>query len=84
MVVGPKGQEIYTDRYGRVKVQFPWDREGQFDEHSSCWIRVAQLSGGNSMGSQHIPHIGDEVGVMFLDGNPDRPIITSSRYHQKP
>jgi type VI secretion system secreted protein VgrG len=82
MVVGPEDEEIYTDRYGRVKVQFPWDREGKYDAHSSCWVRVARLGGGNQFGSQYIPQVGDEVGVMFIDANPDRPVIVSSCYHR--
>jgi type VI secretion system secreted protein VgrG len=81
IVVGPKGEEIYTDRHGRVKVQFHWDREGKRDDKSSCWLRVSQLWGGGDWGSQFIPRIGDEVLVDFLEGNPDRPIITGSVYN---
>jgi type VI secretion system secreted protein VgrG len=81
IVVGPKGEEIFTDRHGRVKVQFHWDREGKRDEKSSCWLRVCQLWGGGDWGSQFIPRIGDEVLVDFLEGNPDRPIITGSVYN---
>lgn len=76
MVVGPSGEEIYTDKYGRVKVQFHWDRRGKYDEKSSCWIRVAQNWAGRQWGSQILPRIGMEVLVDFLEGNPDRPIIT--------
>ena len=74
-VVGPKGQEIHTDEFGRVKVQFPWDREGQSDAHSSCWLRVSQGWAGTSFGAILIPRIGDEVLVGFLAGDPDQPII---------
>ena len=80
-VVGPKNEEIHTDDYGRVRVQFHWDREGQRDEKSSCWLRVAQAWGGLSRGGQFIPRIGDEVLVDFIDGDPDRPIITGSAYN---
>jgi len=75
-VVGPAGEEIFTDKYGRVKVQFHWDREGQVDSGSSCWIRVAQIWAGNKWGTVFIPRIGMEVIVDFLEGNPDLPIIT--------
>ncbi|CAK7051299.1 type VI secretion system Vgr family protein [Saezia sanguinis] len=76
-VVGPQGEEIYCDEWGRVKVQFPWDRIGQNNEHSTCWIRVAQAWGiGGGDGQQSIPRIGQEVIVDFLDGDPDQPIIT--------
>jgi len=76
-VVGPEGEEIYTDEWGRVKIQFPWDRVGENNEHSSCWIRVAQSWGiGGGDGQQSIPRIGQEVIVDFLDGDPDQPIIT--------
>jgi len=79
-VVGPEGEEIYTDEYGRVKVQFPWDRIGGFDEHSTCWIRVAQNWAGAGWGHIAIPRIGQEVIVDFLDGDPDQPIITGRTY----
>lgn len=75
-VVGPKGEEIYTDQYGRVKVQFHWDREGEFDEKSSAWLRVATAWAGSNFGMTSIPRIGAEVIVQFLDGNPDRGLIT--------
>jgi len=76
-VVGPDGEEIYCDEWGRVKVQFPWDRIGKNNEHSSCWIRVAQAWGiGGGDGQQSIPRIGQEVIVDFLDGDPDQPMIT--------
>jgi type VI secretion system secreted protein VgrG len=76
IVVGPEGHEIHTDEHGRVKVQFPWDREGQRNEHSSCWIRVAQAWAGTGWGAQFIPRIGMEVIVTFLGGDVDRPLIT--------
>ena len=81
IVVGPKGEEIWCDKYGRVKVQFHWDREGQNDENSSCWIRVAQIWAGANWGGIHIPRIGQEVIVDFLEGDPDRPIITGRVYN---
>lgn len=81
IVVGPAGEEIYPDEYGRVKVQFHWDREGKKDEHSSCWIRVSQLWAGAGWGAMYIPRIGHEVVVDFLEGDPDRPIITGRVYH---
>lgn len=80
-VVGPSSDEIYTDEHGRIKVQFHWDREGKLDEKSSCWIRVAQMWAGPSWGSQHIPRIGHEVVVSFLEGDPDQPLITGSVYN---
>jgi len=80
-VVGPKGEEIYTDKYGRVKVQFHWDREHKKDEKSSCWIRVAQFWAGKQWGAIFIPRIGQEVVVDFLEGDPDRPIIVGSVYN---
>lgn len=80
-VVGPSSDEIYTDQYGRIKVQFHWDREGKLDEKSSCWIRVAQMWAGPSWGSQHIPRIGHEVVVSFLEGDPDQPLVTGSVYN---
>ena len=80
-VVGPAGEEIYPDRYGRVKVQFPWDREGKKDENSSCWIRVSQPWAGAGWGAMFIPHVGQEVIVNFVEGDPDRPIITGRVYH---
>lgn len=81
IVVGPPGEEIYTDTHGRVKVQFHWDREGVRDERSSCWVRVAQLWAGASWGTMFIPRIGQEVIVEFLEGNPDQPIITGRVYN---
>ena len=81
VVTGPAGEEIYTDQYGRVKVQFHWDRYGQMDENSSCWIRVSQTWAGANYGSMHIPRIGQEVIVDFLNGDPDYPIITGRVYN---
>jgi type VI secretion system secreted protein VgrG len=80
-VVGPAGEEIFTDKYGRVKVQFHWDRDGQVNESSSCWVRVAQGWAGNRWGSMFIPRIGMEVIVHFLEGDPDQPIITGCVYN---
>jgi type VI secretion system secreted protein VgrG len=80
-VVGPSGEEIYADKYGRVKVQFHWDREGQHDQSSSCWIRVATHWAGRNWGAVHLPRIGQEVVVDFLEGDPDRPIIVGSVYN---
>jgi type VI secretion system secreted protein VgrG len=81
IVVGPAGEEIYTDGTGRVKVQFHWDREGKKDENSSCWIRVSQTAAGQGWGSVNIPRIGHEVVVDFLEGDPDRPIINGCVYN---
>jgi len=81
IVVGPSGEEIWTDEHGRVKVQFHWDREGGNDENSSCWIRVSQQWAGRNWGGIAIPRIGQEVIVEFLEGDPDRPIITGRVYN---
>ena len=81
VVVGPKGDEIYTDEYGRVIVQFHWDRYGTSDENSSCWVRVSQLWAGTKWGGIHIPRIGQEVIVSFLEGDPDQPLITGNVYN---
>jgi len=81
MVVGPAGEEVHTDEYGRVKVQFHWDRYGIADENSSCWIRVAQVWAGKKWGGMYIPRVGQEVIVEFLEGDPDRPIITGRVYN---
>ncbi|UXN36534.1 type VI secretion system tip protein VgrG [Avibacterium paragallinarum] len=82
-VVGPKGEEIFTDNVGRVRVQFFWDREGKYDDHSSCWIRVSQAWAGQGWGVLAIPRVGQEVLVDFLDGDPDQPIITGRTYHTR-
>lgn len=81
VVVGPGGAEIYTDKYGRVKVQFFWDREGKKDEKSSCWVRVAQNWAGKNWGIVFNPRIGQEVIVDFLEGDPDQPIIVGRVYN---
>jgi type VI secretion system secreted protein VgrG len=81
LVVGPKGSEIHTDQFGRVKVQFHWDREGKMDENSSCWIRVAQSWAGKGWGAVQTPRIGHEVIIAFMDGDPDRPVIVGSLYN---
>jgi type VI secretion system secreted protein VgrG len=81
VVVGPPGEEIFTDKYGRVKVQFHWDREGQNNATSSCWIRVGTPWAGKNWGIIHIPRIGHEVIVDFLEGDPDQPIIVGSVYN---
>jgi len=81
IVVGQSGEEITTNEFGQVKVQFHWDREGSKNQSSSCWIRVAQIWAGKQWGAQFIPRIGQEVVVDFLEGDPDRPIITGSVYN---
>nr|MDT0525948.1 type VI secretion system tip protein TssI/VgrG [Streptomyces sp. DSM 41633] len=79
--MGKQGEEIWTDKYGRIKVQFHWDREGQRDENSSCWVRVAQGWAGKRWGSLYTPRIGQEVVVSFLEGDPDQPLVTGSVYN---
>jgi type VI secretion system secreted protein VgrG len=81
VVTGPAGEEIYPDKHGRVKVQFFWDREGKRDENSSCWIRVAEVWAGKNWGVMSTPRIGQEVVVEFLEGDPDRPLITGRVYN---
>ena len=81
VVVGPSGEEIYPDKYGRVKVQFFWDREGKKDDKSSCWIRCMMPSAGRNWGFMSIPRIGQEVVVSYLEGDPDRPLITGQVYN---
>jgi type VI secretion system secreted protein VgrG len=81
VVVGPKGEEIFTDKYGRVKVQFHWDRDGKYDPKSSCWIRVAQLIAGRRWGASFWPRVGQEVVVAFEEGDPDCPIIVGVVYN---
>lgn len=81
VVTGPAGEEIYIDEFGRIKVQFIWDREGKRDENSSCFLRVMQSWAGNQWGASFIPRIGHEVIVSFLDGDPDRPIVTGTVYN---
>jgi type VI secretion system secreted protein VgrG len=81
VVVGPPGEEIFTDKYGRVKVQFHWDREGKNDANSSCWVRVGSIWAGKNWGAIHIPRVGQEVVVSFQEGDPDQPIIVGSVYN---
>ncbi len=81
VIVGPAGQEIYCDEFGRVKIQFHWDRKGQKDERSSVWVRVSQLWAGKGWGAMFLPRIGQEVIVEFLEGDPDQPIITGRVYN---
>jgi type VI secretion system secreted protein VgrG len=81
LVTGPAGKEIFTDKYGRVKVQFYWDREGKSDENSSCWIRVAQSFAGKRWGASFWPRLGQEVLVAFVEGDPDQPVIVGSVYN---
>jgi type VI secretion system secreted protein VgrG len=81
LVVGKSGEEIWVDKYGRVKVQFYWDRQGKKDENSSCWIRVSQNWAGKNWGAMWIPRMGQEVIVDFLEGDPDRPLITGRVYN---
>ena len=81
VVTGPAGEEIFTDKYGRVKVQFHWDRYGKKNETSSCWMRVSHPWAGKSFGAIHIPRIGQEVIVDFLEGDPDQPLITGRVYN---
>jgi type VI secretion system secreted protein VgrG len=75
------GEEIYVDKFGRVKVHFHWDREGKYDEHASCWIRVSQNWAGAGYGGMFIPRIGQEVVISFFEGDPDRPCITGRVYN---
>ena len=79
-VVGPQGEEVFTDEHGRVKVQFHWDRAAPFDDTSSCWVRVSQLWAGSAWGAIFIPRIGHEVLVDFIEGDPDRPVVTGRVY----
>lgn len=76
VVVGPSGEDVYVDKYGRVKVQFHWDRDGKVDENSSCWVRVSHAWAGQGFGAIFLPRIGQEVLISFLEGDPDRPLIT--------
>ena len=80
-VVGPSGEEIFVDKYGRIKVQFHWDREGNKDANSSCWLRVAQLWAGKQWGAFFWPRIGHEVVVIFEEGDPDQPLVVGSVYN---
>ena len=81
VVVGPPGEEIFTDKYGRIKVQFHWDREGKSNAASSCWIRVAHLAAGRAWGMVGIPRVGQEVVIDFLEGDPDQPLCVGCVYN---
>lgn len=81
IVTGPQGGEIHTDKYGRVKVHFYWDRHGSEDDNSSCWVRVSQNRAGKEWGEVYLPHVGQEVLVSFEEGDPDRPIVTGRVYN---
>ena len=81
VVVGPAGEELFTDKYGRVMVQFFWDRLGKKNEKSSCWVRVSQPWAGKNFGMVHVPRIGQEVVIHFLEGDPDQPLITGRVYN---
>ena len=81
LVTGPAGEELHVDQHGRIKVQFHWDRQGQYDDHSSCWVRVAQAWAGNGYGTMFIPRVGMEVVVDFLEGDPDQPLVTGCVYN---
>jgi type VI secretion system secreted protein VgrG len=81
VVVGQDGAEIHTDQHGRIKVQFHWDRQGENNDNSSCWVRVSQAWAGKKFGIQFLPRVGHEVIVEFLEGDPDRPIVTGSVYN---
>jgi type VI secretion system secreted protein VgrG len=81
VVVGPAGEEVFTDKHGRVKVHFPWDHEGKKDADSSCWVRVGSVWAGKQWGMIHVPRIGQEVIVSFEEGDPDRPIVVGSVYN---
>jgi type VI secretion system secreted protein VgrG len=81
IVVGPPGEKIFTDKYGRVRVQFHWDRYGKRDDKSSCWIRVSNAWAGRGWGDVNLPHVGHEVIVSFLEGDPDRPLVTGRVYN---
>ncbi|NVZ60344.1 type VI secretion system tip protein VgrG, partial [Pseudomonas edaphica] len=83
VVTGPKGEEIHCDQYGRVKVQFHWDREGQGDDKTSCWLRVSSGWAGDRYGGIAIPRVGMEVLVTFLEGDPDQPLISGCLYHKE-
>jgi type VI secretion system secreted protein VgrG len=81
VVVGPAANETWVDRYGRVKVQFPWDREGQYDAAKACWVRVAQVWAGKGWGAFFWPRVGQEVVIVFEEGDPDRPLVIGSVYN---
>jgi type VI secretion system secreted protein VgrG len=81
LVVGPSGEEIWTDKHGRIKVQFPWDRDGAKDDKSSTWIRVAQSVAGKGFGALFLPRVGHEVVITYLNGDPERPLVTGCVYN---
>ncbi|MBK8096584.1 MAG: type VI secretion system tip protein VgrG [Planctomycetes bacterium] len=81
LVLGPDGEEIHTDKFGRVKVRFFWDRHTGTDESKTCWVRVAQIWAGNAFGGMHLPRVGSEVVVTFLEGDPDRPLVIGQLYN---
>jgi len=83
VVTGPQGEEIHCDQYGRIKVQFHWDREGQADDKTSCWLRVASSWAGDRYGGIAIPRVGMEVLISFLEGDPDQPLVTGCLYHKE-
>ena len=83
VVTGPQGEEIHCDQYGRIKVQFHWDREGQADDKTSCWLRVASSWAGDRYGGVAIPRVGMEVLITFLEGDPDQPLVTGCLYHKE-
>ena len=83
VVTGPPGEEIHCDEYGRVKVQFFWDRHGQADDKTSCWLRVSSSWAGDQYGGIAIPRVGMEVLITFLEGDPDQPLITGCLYHKE-
>jgi type VI secretion system secreted protein VgrG len=80
-VVGPSGEEIWTDKYGRIKVQFPWDRDGVGNDKSSCWVRVSQSLAGSGFGALFLPRVGQEVVIGYLNGDPSRPLVTGCVYN---
>jgi len=80
-VVGPRGEEVHTDEHGRVRVKFHWDRSEPYDETCTCWVRVSQMWAGNGYGMMFLPRIGHEVLIDFIEGDPDRPVITGRIYH---
>lgn len=81
IVVGPESEEVHTDEYGRIKIQFPWDRENKHDDGSSCWVRVSQPWAGGRFGAMFLPRVNSEVTVSFVHGNPDYPLVTGSVYN---
>jgi len=83
LVTGSSGEEIWTDAYGRIKLKFHWDRSAAANESSSCWVRVAQTAAGNGWGHLFLPRVGQEVVVSYVDGDPDRPLVTGSVYNRQ-